>query len=213
MGNAHRLHSVGGTIEHEGANMETARRPWNGWYHVNGNTYGTWLRGDPKGWRARHHREHCEGDYRHPPPPGKYDHLYNLSRRLMEYDPCYLKAELRPVVGQPMLEMLRSLNIQPISFSVDSRHFHLLAKFPDTNVRGPLGRAKKHAYFRLREIGRPNKLWAKRARVLPVKDRQHQMNTYGYILDHAQKGAWTWTYRQGFYWVKDDGHSQPDKPQ
>ena len=30
--------------------------PWNDWYHCNGNTYGTWLRGDPRGFRERRHR-------------------------------------------------------------------------------------------------------------------------------------------------------------
>jgi hypothetical protein len=32
-----------------------------------GHTYGTWLPGDPKGFRTRHHREHIEGDYKKPP--------------------------------------------------------------------------------------------------------------------------------------------------
>ena len=43
---------------------------WHGWFHIIGNTYGTWVRGDPKGFRTLHHREHIEGDYKHPPPPG-----------------------------------------------------------------------------------------------------------------------------------------------
>src|SRR5687768_17438019 len=63
------------------------KQPWNDWYHVTVHVYGSWLRGDPKGWRSRHHREHCEGDYRNPPPTGKYDHLYELSKSLMKRDP------------------------------------------------------------------------------------------------------------------------------
>lgn len=45
-------------------------RAWNAWYHVLTNTYGTWLRGDRRGWRERHHRKHVEGDYKNPPKPG-----------------------------------------------------------------------------------------------------------------------------------------------
>ena len=61
--------------------------PWNDWYHTTAHTYGTWLRGDARGWRARHHREHVDGDYRNPPPKGKYDALYQYSKSLMKRDP------------------------------------------------------------------------------------------------------------------------------
>ena len=44
---------------------------WNNWYHVNGNTYGTWLPGDPRGWRERGHKKHVAGDYKNPPPPDR----------------------------------------------------------------------------------------------------------------------------------------------
>ena len=35
---------------------ERAMPAWNGWYHVTGNTYGTWLPGDPRGWRECHRK-------------------------------------------------------------------------------------------------------------------------------------------------------------
>lgn len=44
-------------------------QPWNDWYHIMCHTYGTWLPGDPRGFRTRHHREHVEGDYKSPPHP------------------------------------------------------------------------------------------------------------------------------------------------
>ena len=33
-------------------------------------------------------------------------------------------------------------------------------------------------------------------RVLPVRDRRHQVNVFHYILKHRNQGAWTWDYRQ-----------------
>ena len=63
-------------------------RAWNNWFHCTGGTKGTWLRGDPRGWRARHHREHCEGDYKNPPPPGAHRELYELSKRLTSARSC-----------------------------------------------------------------------------------------------------------------------------
>ena len=57
---------------------------WNRWYHVTCNTYGTWLRGDPRGWRERHHRRHVEGDYKHRPAPGTGQDELALSKALMD---------------------------------------------------------------------------------------------------------------------------------
>ena len=46
--------------------MISSMLPWNDWYHCTTHTYGSWLRGDRRGWRARHHREHVQGDYKNP---------------------------------------------------------------------------------------------------------------------------------------------------
>ena len=62
----------------------------NGWYHVNGNTYGTWLHGDRRGWRSRHGRDHPVGDYKTPPPAGMYDRLEEYSRRIRKAEPVLL---------------------------------------------------------------------------------------------------------------------------
>src|SRR2546430_1609317 len=45
-------------------------RAWNGGYHCTGSTYGTWLRGDPRGWRSSKHHVHVDGDYKKRPPTG-----------------------------------------------------------------------------------------------------------------------------------------------
>src|SRR6188508_1399655 len=72
-----------------------ANKPWGDWYHIMCHTYGTWLPGHPKGFRTRHHREHVDGDYKNPPPKGKYDKLWKRSRELMKRDPVYLTPEQR----------------------------------------------------------------------------------------------------------------------
>lgn len=96
--------------------------------------------------------------------------------------------------------MLVKQQVQVIAVSMDGVHFHALAKFKDSNVRPLVGRAKKHAYHTLRERGGPPSLWGTRHYVKPIEDRAHQVRTYKYILDHAQKGAWIWYYTQGVYW-------------
>jgi len=118
---------------------------WNGWYHVNGNTYGTWLRGDPRGWRARWHRRHVEGDSRKPPPPGTFDTLHQQSKRLLKAQPVRLDAPQQVAGGQAFVEKLIKLGVEVLSFALDATHYHLLARFPDGEVRQRVGKAKKNA--------------------------------------------------------------------
>ena len=49
------------------------------------------------------------------------------------------------------------------------------------------------------------KLWGKRSKAIPIKNRAHQVNTFYYILRHARQGAWIWDFRQ----EKQDAPSEP----
>ena len=71
---------------------------------------------------------------------------------------------------------------------------HYLAKMPLTAPREWTGIAKKHAWFEARDRGWEGFLWAKRSKAIPVKDRRHQLNVYGYIGRHVDEGAWLWSF-------------------
>jgi len=60
--------------------------------------------GIPRGWRAQHHREHVEGDYKKPPPPGMYERLHARSRALMKREAVWIAADLRPIVVAAIVE-------------------------------------------------------------------------------------------------------------
>jgi len=173
---------------------------WNGWYHVTGGTYGTWLRGDARGWRDRKHRTHVEGDYRHPPPKGTYDDLLEQVRASMEHPPMKLGADERRRVGQAMVEKLLEMHSEVLSFALDAVHYHFLVRFPPISARAIVGKAKLHAYHELAATGPPRKLWAKRCRVQPIDGRAHQLRTYRYVRDPGDAGAWVWSFKQGAYW-------------
>jgi len=173
---------------------------FNEWYHVNGNTYGTWLRGDARGWRDKKHREHVEGDYRNPPPPGTYDALRDHVRAHMKGKPVRLSTPQRQLVGQAMVKRLVEDGVELLAFSMDATHFHVLARFGPQPARRLIGNARRHAYHLLAAAGRKGRLWARGCRVLPVRDRKHQVNVYRYILAHRDQDAWVWDYKQGVYW-------------
>lgn len=136
---------------------------WNGWYHVGTNTYGTWLPGDPRGWREKHHKKHVEGDYRNPPPEGTGDGLHKRTRDRLKRTPVRLRHPQREIVGRAMVEMLLDQQVELLALSMDAVHCHLLGRFRDGSVRPRVGRAKKHACFCLRDHGHKGRLWSEEA--------------------------------------------------
>jgi len=185
--------------------------PWCGWYHAVGATYGAWLRGDERGWRARHHREHVEGDYRNPPPAGVYEKLYAYSLSVMSRDAVILTPEARRVAAEAMHERLNERGVEVARLCVGGCHFHLLMRIVEptlarrglcegnalTDGRDPLPRhvlgvAKKHASHTLRErnLKAPGTLWAKRPKFVPIEREAHFLWVRDrYIPGHATQGA------------------------
>ena len=96
-----------------------------------------------------------------------------------------------------MVEMLLRLEAQLLCLSMGGQHCHLLAKMPPGPVpKEWIGRAKKHSHFIANERKWDGKLWAVGSKVIPVRDRAHQMNVFNYILNHAEEGAWIWDFRK-----------------
>lgn len=171
--------------------------PWNDWYHCNGNTYGTWLPGDPRGFRTRHHRGHVEGDYKNRPPPGSNRELLERSQTLLQRAPIHLNAAQQKIAADAVVEKMLADGIEIIALSVDDHHFHLLSRFRDHRPKHWVGRAKMHSSMILRDHGLPGGAWATGCRTLPIHDRQHQVTVFDYIVKHHQQGAAVWTFRDG----------------
>ncbi|MBI1372562.1 MAG: hypothetical protein GC159_07350 [Phycisphaera sp.] len=192
---------------------------WNNWYHGVGSTYGTWLRGDRRGFRTFRHRAHVDGDYRNPPPPGVFEPVFEESKRNLRYPPVALSTEQRRVACEAMIDKLTRDAVEVIALAVMSNHWHLLARYPqltdeqrrrasksiihdgrDPAPRYFTGRARAHASFELREqsLKPASPVWAKRPKFDPVRDRKHQLNIARYIRNHRHQGGWVYHLRKGF---------------
>jgi hypothetical protein len=177
--------------------------PWNFWYHVSSNTKSTWLHGDPRGFRTRHHREHIEGDYRNPPPPDQYELKLRRSHALLKNPPVILTWDQCLIVCKTMAEALDFHKIAFEDIAVGPKHFHLLGQFtPDrlmSNGRPILdpamhftGIAKKEAARRLSTLGlRPQShTWGKRSHPVRVECEEHFLYLKNeYIPAHVDEGA------------------------
>jgi hypothetical protein len=170
------------------------RSPWRNWYHCVGNTYGTWLPGDPRGWRSRKHRYHCEGDYKCPPPPGVYEGMHQQSRERMKRDAILLNDDAKRIACDAFARKLLQKDIPISAVAITSRGYHIVGQFADRNPRHWIGLAKKHSSFILVEAGLAQRggVWGARGLCKPINDEKHWRNATQYVLDHIQQGAAVW---------------------
>ncbi|MFK7788556.1 MAG: hypothetical protein AB8C95_03540 [Phycisphaeraceae bacterium] len=176
------------------------------------NTYGTWLPGDPRGFRTRKHREHVEGDYKSPPPAGVYEDRHYAAKERMTRDAVILPRAARALAVESIRCALVDFHkIEVIAIAVGGMHLHLLANFPLAQkatdsirglratdpVRHYVGIAKKESAKRLVDAGHatPGGVWARKGKIVRIKDRKHQINAFNYILRHADEGAAVWSFR------------------
>lgn len=154
-------------------------------------TYGTWLLGDPRGFRTRHHREHVEGDYRNPPPEGQYNALLNRSRQLMKRDPVYLTLEQRQRAVNEFVRAFEKWHTELRVIAIDRIHLHALFRDPQHNPRRVFGLGKKEcsAYMKQDALAPVGGLWAVRCKCLPIRDAMHFESAIRYICDHVHRGA------------------------
>ena len=168
------------------AHLRYSGPPYADLYHCMGNTHGTWLPGDDRGFRTRHHRQDVPFDYKNPPPPEHYDGLEQHARDLMKRDAVYLSVEQRHAALEEMLKSLRE------DVEVDATDAHCdWFDAADHNPRHWIGVAKKESshYLKVAALAPVGGLWAVRCECLPVRDAFHRKNAKQYILDHVLRGA------------------------
>src|SRR5207249_2399004 len=105
-------------------------RPGMRWRHVVISTWKSWLPGNPRGFRSRHHKIHSSGDYKDPPPEGEHAGLYRFHSKNCG-DPIVLPPELRETVGKAIRRKLKEMNCQVLAIAVAATHVHLLVELPE----------------------------------------------------------------------------------
>jgi REP element-mobilizing transposase RayT len=159
-------------------------------YHINWGTYGSWLPGDPRGFRTRRHRRHVEGDYRNPPPKGICEGLHEHARGIMKKAPVVLPVDLQAVVGNACLEQFEKEGVSAYALSVGGEHVHAAIDGSPNGLKHLVGRVKKVSSHRIRDRI-PGKVWSGGCKLVVVRDDQHWRNVLKYIQKHAPK-AWVW---------------------
>jgi hypothetical protein len=186
--------------------------PGKTWYHLTLGTHASWLPGDPRGFRDRRHRVHSSGDHQNPPPPGEHRNLHGYNKQHSSRT-TLIPTNLRGMVGQKIVDHLIKLKHRVLALSVGGMYSHILAELPADRgqAKHEMTRCKQAATLAVREL-LPNKLWAKGLGIKPIRDRQHQLNTYSYIRKHARQGAWVWTHRDGVVGTQEQEPAAASQP-
>jgi len=159
-------------------------------FHIIWGTYGSWLPGDPRGFRTRHHRQHVDGDYRSPPPAGRYAGLHAHARRSLKQSEVVIPSDLREVVGRRCLERFVEEGVTVAALSVGGCHVHVAIVCPGDGLKQLVGRVKKTSSHRVRDR-LPGRVWQAGCKVVPVRSDHHWDEVLRYIADHAPQ-AWVW---------------------
>jgi REP element-mobilizing transposase RayT len=172
-------------------------RPGKAWRHVIISTHGSWLPGDPRGFRNRRHRIHSSGDYRDPPPPAEHAGLYRYNKA-RSATPVVIPPAIRSVIGQSIVQTLSEENHRVLALSVSGMHTHFLVELPTnlTQLRAIVGRCKCNSSRAVRKL-LPGKVWAEGGKFLRVRSNGHQQSVFAYILTRQGPSGWTWSFRNG----------------
>lgn len=169
------------------------------WFHVTWSTYGQWLPGHPRGFRSRGDRiKSCGYDPCSRDGHGEHAGLHGSARGLLRKDPVELTGAQQRAALRAILEKVRQTGSEVVCLAVCDVHVHLLGRFEREGVEREIGRLKRHSSHALRaEI--PGAVWGARRHPVEVRDRDHQVNAFKDILDHAGKaGAAVWSFRDGW---------------
>ena len=162
------------------------------WWHIIITTWNSWLPGDKRGFRSRAHKVHSSGDYKKPPPIEEHAGLRNYHQH-KSGEPVVIPADSRETVGRAILAKLNKGKDRVVALSVSATHAHILVKLSNSleEARAIIGQCKASSSHAIR-MELPGRVWAFRGSFNRIKDRQHQLNAYRYIL--KQKDAWTWDF-------------------
>jgi hypothetical protein len=135
---------------------------------------------------------HSSGDHRDPPPREEHVGLRKHNQE-KAYPRVEFSSGVRAEVGLSFVEFLSSIQRRLAILAVSACHVHLLLELDADRVKAEIGRGKRFVSFALRDR-LPGRIWARGCGIKVIRDREHQRNTYAYILRHRAEGAWVWKH-------------------
>lgn len=165
------------------------------WWLITWTTYGSWLPGDPRGFRSRRGREYI-------PPPRRYAKPGEPVYDFKEYSQRFKEAKedteacvkLTPLQQRAVMDAVVSeigaIPVVSAIASVGTTHVHWLAQFGNRPIRTTVGRIKSEATRRLNASGFHGKRpWSKNCDMKSKSTDQEFRSAFHYIRLHTHEGC------------------------
>jgi len=167
------------------------------------NTYGSWLPGDPRGFRTKRGREYV------PPParfarrgektydPEEYRRLHELSQSLSGGRAFEFPPAMRPRVLKVLVERIDRMGIGPRILSTGRYHCHLVARFGRWRIRRAMGQAKAAVTGEFRRAGDQRDIWAAGCSMRSKETPEAVRAAIEYVRSHVREGAVIYEWPDG----------------
>lgn len=158
-------------------------------------TYCSWLKGDERGFRAKHHEIHSSGNYKNPPPKSEHEGLRHYFAHLKKKE-IRIEMRERPIIGRAILNALREHGIKVLAIAVAKVHAHIVPELPDDmkRIRAIIGDVKRKSSRAVKDT-MPGKVWSRGEHAERVVTKDHLICAWEYVLFDQGATAWTWSFR------------------
>lgn len=167
------------------------------WWLVTWTTYGSWLPGDPRGFRTWRGREYVAPPKRYagvdetPYRAADYGERYRLSQEISD-DSVSLNPDQRRTACDACVADIIELGLAASVIAVGAVHTHLLARFGSRPIRPTAGRLKSMMTRGIKEHDssfQPKRTWSKGCHPSSCEDEREYHAKFRYVVRHRDEGA------------------------
>jgi len=167
------------------------------WWLVTWTTYGTWLPGDPRGFRTWRGSEYVPPPKRYAAPDEAtyrardYSARYEAAQRVTD-DAVLLSSTQCQVACDACVTDIDELGIVASVIAVGPVHTHLLARFGSHRIRPTVGRLKSMMTRAIKEHDprfQPKRTWSKGCHPRSCVDECDYRTKFRYVERHRNDGA------------------------
>lgn len=180
------------------------------WWLITWGTYGSWLPGDPRGFRTWRRREYV------PSPFGRaqggepiydsaaYAERHEDTRGRLTSTPVSLTVTDRREACSALVVEIAALRIVPAILTVAKRHAHFISQFGELAIRPTVGRLKAAATRSMKSVcfDAPQ-LWAKGCHMESLNGEDEFVAAYQYVQHHVSQGAAIHKWDANIEWKSD----------
>jgi hypothetical protein len=164
------------------------------WWLITWTTYGTWLPGDPRGFRTWRAQQYVA-------PPARYaangEPTYSArqfralhQKNLDACQPTVLNGRWQQIVLESLRSELDTIAVDSAIVAIAPTHVHWLARFGPLGIRPIVARLKAAATRALHGNGMDaNRVWAKGCSMKSLRGQNAFDNAFAYVERHRSEGA------------------------